>query len=205
MDTRYHGLSKVYVKACIDACGCQKVQKTTPLDIQHHTSSIPNEEFMVEESMLGVVLDDIQIKYSTCLKKSYTNTKYHERYVCHRWGESKRGSKYIRRCKTSKRCGCTFRVDVKRSIGDQKQVINSLYAQHKGHDPSAPHEVYHLKVHPNVIKCCMEDLFDVGCARHVARISRRKAVIHKAKVTPVERVNFGFLCLQRRFKMYLAS
>ena len=26
---RYHGLSKVYVKAYIDACGCQKVQKAT--------------------------------------------------------------------------------------------------------------------------------------------------------------------------------
>ena len=55
MDTRYHGLSKVSMKACIDACGCRKVQKTTPLDIQHHTSSTPNEEFKVEESMLRVV------------------------------------------------------------------------------------------------------------------------------------------------------
>ena len=52
-----------------------------------------------------------------------------------------------------------------------------VYAQHNGHDPSAPHEVYHLKVHPNVIKCCMDDLFDIGCARHVARISMRKALI----------------------------
>ena len=59
MDIRYHGLSKVYVKACIDACGCQKIQKMTPLEIQHHTSSAPNEEFRVEESMLRVVLDDI--------------------------------------------------------------------------------------------------------------------------------------------------
>ena len=91
VDTRYHGLLKVYVKACIDACGYRKVQKTTPLDIHHHTSSAPNEEFRVEEFMLRVVLDDIQIKYSTCLKKSYTNTKYHERYVCHRWGRLKKG------------------------------------------------------------------------------------------------------------------
>ena len=42
-----------------------------------------------------------------------------------------------------------------------------VYDQHSGHDPSAPHEVYHLKVHPNVIKCCMEDLFTVGYARHM--------------------------------------
>ena len=87
MDARYHGLSKVYVKAYVDACGCQKVQKATPLDMLDHTSSAPSEEFVVEESMLRVVLDDIQIKYSTCLKKCKTKTKYHERYVFHHWGE----------------------------------------------------------------------------------------------------------------------
>ena len=87
VDARYHGLSKVYVKAYIDACGCQKVQKATPLDMLDHTSSAPSEKFVVEESMLSVVLDDIQIKYSTCLKKCKTKSKYHERYVCHRWGE----------------------------------------------------------------------------------------------------------------------
>ena len=86
VDARYHGLSKVYVKAYIDACGCQKVQKATPLDMQHHTRSAPSAEFVVEESMLRDVLADIQIKYFTCLKKCYTKTKYHERYVFHRGG-----------------------------------------------------------------------------------------------------------------------
>ena len=42
VDARYHGLSKMYVKAYIDACGCQKVQKATPLDMQHHTRNIPS-------------------------------------------------------------------------------------------------------------------------------------------------------------------
>ena len=102
VDVRYHGLSKLYIKACIDACGCQKVQKMSPLDMQHHASSAPNEKFVVEESMLRDVLDHIQIKYSTCLKQCFTNTKHYERYVCHRWGESKRGRKHIRRCKTTK-------------------------------------------------------------------------------------------------------
>ena len=63
MDSRFHGLSKVYVKSCIDSCGCLKVQKKTHLDMQHHTSSAPNEEFVVEESMLRVGLDDIQIMH----------------------------------------------------------------------------------------------------------------------------------------------
>ena len=79
-------------------------------------------------------------------------------------------------------------------------LIGQLEIENKGpslYMPSAPHEVFHLKVHPNVIQCCMEDLFDVGCARHVARISRRKAIIHKAKVTPVERVVFRFFMLTK--------
>ena len=60
--------------------------------MQHHTSSAPNEEFVVEESMLREVLDDIQVKYSTCLKKCYTNAKYQESYICHRGGEARRVS-----------------------------------------------------------------------------------------------------------------
>ena len=164
----------------------------TPLDMQHHASNTPNKEFVVEESILRVVLDHIQIKYSTCLKKCYINTKYLQSYVCHCGGESRRGSKCIHICKTMKRCGCTFRVNVKRSIGDRKQGSIVVYAQHNGHDPSAPHEVYHLKLHPNDIKCCMEDLFYVRCARHVARISRRKA-----RITLFERVMFRFFMLTK--------
>ena len=64
-----------------------KGTKGDTLDMLDHTSNAPSEQFIVEESMLRVVLDDIQIKYSTCLKKCKTKTKYHERYVCHRWGE----------------------------------------------------------------------------------------------------------------------
>ena len=43
----------------------------------------------------------------------------------------------------------------------------------------------------------MEDLFDIGCARHIARISMRKAIIHKTKVTPIERVVFSFSILTK--------
>ena len=69
-----------------------------------------------------------------------------------------------------------FGVDIKRSMENLNQLVISLYSEHKGHDPRSHHdEVYHLKVHPNVIECCMEDLFDVGCAWHVTRISIRKA------------------------------
>ena len=41
----------------------------------------------------------------------------------------------------------------------------------------------------------MKDFFKVWYARHVARISMTKTIIHKAKVTPVERVVFRFFML----------
>ena len=43
----------------------------TLLDMKHHANSAPNEEFVVKESMLRVVLDHIQIKYSMYLKICY--------------------------------------------------------------------------------------------------------------------------------------
>ena len=46
--------------------------------------------------------------------------------------------------------------------------------------------MYHLPVHPNVIECCKDDLFYVGCARHVARMSMQKEAYHKSKATPLE-------------------
>ena len=91
-----------------------------------------------------------------------------------------------------------FGVDIKRSMENLNQLVISLYSEHKGHDPRSHHdEVYHLKVHPNVIECCMEDLFDVGCARDVARISIRKAQVQKAKVSPVERIVYRFFMLTK--------
>ena len=103
---RYHGISKLYVKACIDACGCQKVEKALPLDMSHQkikvneqTNCSLNDKFVVEEPMLKVVLDEIQIKYSTCLEKYRTRGKYFQRYICHRGGEPRRFSKCIYRCK----------------------------------------------------------------------------------------------------------
>ena len=82
----------------------------------------------------------------------------------------------------------------------QLETENNVYVQHNDHAPSASHEVYHLKVHPNFFKCCVEDLLDVGCARHVTRISRRNSIIHTTKVTPIKRVMFRFFMFTKELQ-----
>ena len=49
-----------------------------------------------------------------------------------------------------------------------------VYGQHIGHTPRPRRDLYHLAMHPEFIACCMEDLFDVGCARHVAKLQQKQ-------------------------------
>ena len=52
--------------------------------------------------------------------------------------------------------------------------------------------------HPmNVISCCKDDLFDVGCERHVAKMSRRKELVQKCKVSPLEQVSYIFFIIPK--------
>ena len=55
-----------------------------------------------------------------------------------------------------------------------------VYGPHKGHNLEDPSKVLHLRVKD----CCMDDLFDVGYARHVAKLSIRKETMHKSKAPP---------------------
>ena len=59
-----------------------------------------------------------------------------------------------------------------RDIANQTNII--VYGQHTGHDPKSREDMFYLPVHENVLKTCMEDLWDVGCARDVAKMSFRK-------------------------------
>ena len=69
-------------------------------------------------------------------------------------------------------CGCTFHVDVRMNDGVDNEILTiSLYGTPSGHVPCSRSDEYHLPTHPNVISCCKDDAFDVGCARHVARMS----------------------------------
>ena len=73
----------------------------------------------------------------------------------------------------------------------------TVMGPHTGHDPTTPIEIYHLPVHPSVIDCCMDDLFDVGCVRHVSKMSMRKEKLHKDRVSELDRLIYRFFMLPK--------
>ena len=78
-------------------------------------------------------------------------------------------------------------MDVRRNDGvDHGTIIISIYEPHSGHILGSRPDAYYLSAHPNVISCCKDDLFDVECVRHVAKMSIRKEYSHKSKATPLE-------------------
>ena len=47
---------------------------------------------------------------------------------------------------------------------DKGTITISIYEPHNGHVPGSTSDVYHFQVHPDVISCCKDYLFDFGCA-----------------------------------------
>ena len=55
--------------------------------------------------------------------------------------------------------------------------------------------MYHLPTHSNVISCYKDDLFDVGYAMHVARMSMHVKAYHESKASPLEFVSYRFFMI----------
>ena len=90
-------------------------------------------------------------------------------------------------------------VDVRRNGGvDHGTMTISIYGPHSGYVPCSRFDVYHLGTHPNVISCCKDDLFDVGCARLVARMSMCKEAYHKSKASSLELVSYRFCMIPKK-------
>ena len=202
-DLRDHGIASAYVKAIIDQCRCQLIEKATPNDslrrsINKYDKTKPTEVIEVEACKLDDTLAEVQIKYHTCLRKGVQKGKHVTRYDCHRQGVPRRVQGCTCRRKGSKRCGCNFHVDVRVNEGVKHETVSvSIHGFHSGHVPGSRPDVYHLPPHPNVVSCCKDDLFDVGCARYVAKMSRRKELVHKCKASPLEQVCFRFFMIPK--------
>ena len=84
-----------------------------------------------------------------------------------------------------------------RHVEGVKNATIYVYSHHIGHDPRSRRDLYYLPVHPKVLDYCMEDLFDVGCARHVVKMSIMKEIFHKSKATPLEHVCYRFFMLPK--------
>ena len=202
-DVRDYGIPPEYVKALITSCGCQTVSKVDSIEglgssMAKYNKTLPIEVIKVETHQLDDALTDLQTKYHTRLRKGVKKGMRVTRYSCHRAGTSRLASNSTRRRRCTPRCGCTFHVDVR--INDDVDIETltiSIYGPHSGHVPCSRSDVYHLPVHPNVISCCKDDLFDVGCARHVARMSMRKEAYHKSKASPLELVTYRFFMIPK--------
>ena len=100
----------------------------------------------------------------------------------------------------SKRVGCPFQVVLDYTSKSDKVSI-FVHGTHEGHVPGSRADLYHLPVHPNVIACCMEDLFDVGTNRHVARMSLSKEKSHQERALLLDRVIYRFFMIPREVQV----
>ena len=121
---------------------------------------------------LDDTLMDVQTKYHTCFWKGLLKRACVTRYDCHHTYAPRCIHCCTQRRKGSSQCGCSFHVDVWRNDGDDHGTMTiSIYWPHV---PGSRPNVYYLLVHTHVVSCCKDDLFDVGDARHVTRMSMRK-------------------------------
>mgnify|MGYP000591966641 CR=1 FL=1 len=159
---RDYGLSLTYVKAFVEACGCQKIICFHPIDMVNkiitscHEDVTPIEEYVVEDTKQVQKLIEIQLNHNACLQKAVRTSKYVLRYDCHRASNPRRVSNSSRRSNSAKRCRCMFYVKVREFEGNN-QVKIMVYGHHSGHVPSSREDLYHLPVHESVIQCCTDD------------------------------------------------
>ena len=120
------------------------------------------------------------------------------RYNCHHIGVPQRVHPCTHPRRGSSRCGCSFHIEVRRNDGfDHGTMTISIYGPHSGHVLGSRPNVYHLLAHPNVISCCKDDLFNVGCARHSAHMSMCKEAYHKSKASPLELASYQFFMIPK--------
>ena len=97
------------------------------------------------------------------------------RYNCHCVVAPRCVHRCTRRQRGSSRRRCNFHVEIRRNDGVDNETMTILvYGPHSGHVLGSRLDVYHLPAHPDVISCCKHDVSDVGCARHVAQMSKCK-------------------------------
>ena len=209
MDIRRHGIPMEYVKDWILACGCQLITKQQPKPSLQPTSEKqskdPSKIMVTERSKVPQDLVDIMLQHKVKLVflRSTKNSGPFEivqDLICHRGGNVSRRGANKRRLRKSKRCGCPFKV-VLQYAHDSNKVNLLLYDTHEGHVPGTRADLYYLPIHPRVIACCMDDLFDVGTCRHVAKMSKSKENFHIQISSPLDRVVFRFFMIPKEVQM----
>ena len=165
------------------------------------------EQFSVNMAEVDGTLEIIMIKHKVRLviqssrkQSSPFSASMFTKYVCHRGGRVGRKGGDHQRLHISKKCGCPFKVEVRYPPLGVGNVTIIVHGQHEGHNPGSRSDLYHLPVHPCVINRCMEDLFDVGTCRHVAKMSLSKEAFHFRRASPIDQVTFQFFMIPKEIQ-----
>ena len=207
VDIRRQGIPLAFVKDVLQFCECAKwkeshngsqliSKKKNTLTLEHAQNVSMSH---VQEALIKIMIDFKVRLVMVRSTKNHSGSTTIIDYACHRGRSPCRvGTK--KRLRKSKRCGCPFQVRVQ--YANCKNIASiSLYPIHEGHTPGTREDLYYLPVHPDVLQCCMEDLFDVGTSRHVAKMSRSKEILQYERASCIDQVTYRFFMLQREVSM----
>lgn len=207
IDIKRHGIPIEYVKDWVLSCGCQLIQPKVSLQqpTSKKQSKSPSKIMVTEWSTLSQDLVDIMVQHTVrlvflCSTKNSGPFEIVQELICHRGGNVYRRGSNKRRLRKSKRCGCPFKVVLQYAC-DSNKVNILLYDIHEGHVPGTRADLYYLPIHPRVISCCMDDFFDVGTCRHVAKMSVSKENFHIQNSSPLDHVVFRFFMISKEVQM----
>ncbi|MCO5585796.1 hypothetical protein L7F22_039732 [Adiantum nelumboides] len=183
IDVKRHGIPISYVKDFVNSCRCSFSSSNHTIDL----NKLPMTTLITTEEGVAVELENIMIEHKTRivmarLSKKKIVTKHVIHYVCHRGGTVQHCS-MEKRSRTSKKCGCPFKVHLE-YVNHRDEVRILINPNHEGHMPGSRADLYHLPVHPTVVESCLNDLFDVGSSRHVLYCQPYNPTASDPKVRP---------------------
>ncbi|MCO5557658.1 hypothetical protein L7F22_011226 [Adiantum nelumboides] len=200
IDVKRHGIPISYVKNFVNSCRCSFSSSNHTIDL----NKLPMTTLITTEEGVAVELENIMIEHKTRIvmarsSKKESATKHIIHYVCHRGGTVQHCSKE-KRSRTSKKCGCPFKVRLE-YVNHRDEVRILINPNHEGHMPGSRANFYHLPVHPTVVESCLNDLFDVGSSRHVAQMSLSKERLLFERAPLLHRVIYRFFMIPKEVQM----
>ncbi|MCO5579889.1 hypothetical protein L7F22_033753 [Adiantum nelumboides] len=200
IDVKRHGIPISYVKDFVNSCRCSFSSSNHTIDL----NKLPMTTLITTEEGVAVELENIMIEHKTRIvmarsSKKEIVTKHVIHYVCHRGGTVQHCSKE-KRSRTSKKCGCPFKVHLE-YVNHRDEIRILINPNHEGHMPRSRADLYHLPVHPTVVESCLNDLFDVGSSRHVAQMSLSKERLLFERAPLLHRVIYRFFMIPKEVQM----
>ncbi|MCO5559589.1 hypothetical protein L7F22_013190 [Adiantum nelumboides] len=200
IDVKRHGIPISYVKDFVNSCRCSFSSSNHTIDL----NKLPMTTLITTEEGVAVELENIMIEHKTRIvmarsSKKEIATKHVIHYVCHRGVAVQHCSKE-KRSRTSKKCGCPFKVRLE-YVNHRDEVRILINPNHEGHMPGSRADLYHLPVHPTVVESCLNDLFDVGSSRHVAQMSLSKERLLFERAPLLHRVIYRFFMIPKEVQM----